>query len=98
MKELIALIIQILIFYLIPLFGLDNPMGMVLLIAIITFIISILVGIISDKKIKYLYPLMVSLLFIPSVFIFYNESALVHSIWYLIISYIGIIIGSIFKK
>ena len=35
------------------------------------------------------------MLFIPSVFIYYNESALIHSLWYFISSGTGMIVGSI---
>ena len=37
--------------------------------------------------------LLVSVLFIPSVFIYYNDSALIHSIWYLVISSVGLLIA-----
>ena len=50
-------------------------------------------GCISKEKIKYLYPVIISILFIPSVFIYYNESALIHAVWYLVISCIGMIVG-----
>ena len=38
------------------------------------------------------------ILFIPSVFIYYNESALIHSVWYLVISSIGLLVGTIIYK
>lgn len=96
LKEIIILIIQLLVFYLLPLFaGPTDAMGMVFLIILSVFILGSILGIISNQKIKYLYPLVISILFIPSVFIYYNESALVHIVWYFIISYIGILIGSI---
>lgn len=96
LKEFIILIIQLLVFYILPLFaGPTDAMGMVLLIIISVFILGLTIGIISNQKIKYLYPLVISILFIPSVFIYYNESALVHSIWYFVVSYIGLLIGSI---
>lgn len=96
LKEIIILIIQLLVFYVFPLFaGPTDTMGMVFLIILSVFILGFILGIISNKKIKYLYPLIISILFIPSVFIYYNESALVHAIWYLVISIIGLLIGSI---
>ena len=96
-KEIIILILQLLVFYVLPIF-IDsyNPFGMVLLIILLTFILSIIIGIILKNKIKYLYPMIISLLFIPSVFIFYNESALIHSIWYLVVSYLGLGLGTLF--
>ena len=98
-KEIIILIIHMFMFYIFPLFtGPTDAMGMVFLIIITTFILSIIIGSISKEKIKYLYPIIIAILFIPSVFIYYNESALVHSIWYLIVSIIGLILGTIIYK
>lgn len=98
-KELIILLIQLLMFYIYPLLvEMDNPFGMVLMIILITFILSTIIGRVIKEKIKYLYPIIISLLFIPSVFIYYNESALVHSLWYLVVSYIGIGFGTLMYK
>ena len=98
-KELIILIIQLLMFYVFPLTaGPTDAMGMVVLIIIVTFILSIMIGSLSKEKIKYLYPIIISLLFIPSVFIYYNESALIHSLWYLFVSSIGLLIGLLIYK
>ena len=96
LKELIILLIQLFMFYIFPLFaGPTDIMGMVVIIILITLILSIIIGNLSKEKIKYLYPVIISLLFIPSVFIYYNESALIHSIWYFTVSSIGIVIGTI---
>ena len=98
-KELIILIIQLFMFYIFPLFaGPTDAMGMVFLIWLSTILLGILMGIISPKKVKYLYPIIISILFIPSIFIYYNESALVHSLWYLVSSSIGLLIGIIINK
>lgn len=94
LKEFIILLLQIFMFYIFPLFaGPTDAMGMVLLIIIATFTLSVTLGLFSRFKIKYLYPIIIFIIFIPSVFIYYNESALVHSIWYLIISILGLISG-----
>ena len=90
-KEIIIGILQLLLFYVLPLFaGPTDAMGMVFLIIVGTFILSLLIGILSNNKIKYFY----SIIFIPSVFIYYNESALIHSVWYLVVANIGLFIGS----
>lgn len=97
--EIIAFVIQMFMFYIFPLFaGPTDAMGMVLLILISTIVLSMIVSSISCKKIKYVYPIVVSILFIPSVFIYYNESALIHTIWYLVSGYIGCIIGTVIHK
>lgn len=93
-KEILVLLLQLFMFYIFPLFaGPTDAMGMVVLIIISTFILSIVIGIISKEKTKYLYPIIIAILFIPSVLIHYNETALIHSIWYLVISSIGMGIG-----
>lgn len=99
LKEIIILIIQIFMFYIFPLFaGPTDAMGMVFLILVTTFILSIILASISKEKTKYFYPILVSIIFIPSVFIHYNSSALIHSLWYLVISIIGMLIGTIVNK
>lgn len=95
-KEFIILILQLFMFYIFPMFaGPTDAMGMVLLIWLSTIILAMILAVISTKKIKYLYPIIIGVLFIPSVFIYYNESALVHSLWYLVSSSVGLFIGSI---
>lgn len=99
LKEIIILAIQLFMFYISPLFaGPTDTMGMVLLIILATLLLSIIIGSISKEKIKYLYPIIVAILFIPSIFIYYNESALIHSIWYLVVSSIGLLVGTIIYK
>lgn len=72
--------------------------GMVVLINLATLLLSAVIGLISDKKMKYLYPIITAILFVPSVFIYYNETALIHSVWYLVVSSVGMIIGAILRK
>lgn len=98
LKEIVILFIQLVMFYIFPLFMyLYGPIGTVMLIIVTTFILSIVLSLISKNKIKYLYPLAISIIFIPSIYIYYNESALVHSIWYLVVSATGLSIGTITK-
>lgn len=99
LKEIIILLIQLFMFYIFPLFaGPTDAMGMVLLILIVTFILSIIIASVSKEKWKYFYPIVISVLFIPSVFIYYNDSALIHAVWYLVDSSVGLLIGtSIYK-
>ena len=52
----------------------------------------------EEFKWKYIYPIIISILFIPSVFIYYNSSALIHAVWYLVDSGIGFLIGLIIYK
>ena len=102
-KEIVILLMELFMFYIFPLFaGPTDAIGMVFLIILMTFLLGIIMGCISKSKIKFLYPVIVAILFIPSVFIYYNESALIHSVWYLVVSSIGLLMGimlrSIFRK
>lgn len=99
LKEIIIVLLQLFMFYIFPLFaGPTDAMGMVLLIILATLILATILGITSNNKIKYGYPILVALLFIPSIWIYYNESALIHSVWYLVISLVGLFIGTAINK
>ena len=90
---------QILLFYLLPLFaGPTDAMGMVFLMLAGTLALSILMGLLPCRTIKYIYPLITAAIFVPSVFLYYNESALVHALWYLIVSLVGVGIGALARK
>ena len=92
---IVLVLLQMFMFYIFPLFaGPTDAIGMVLLILIATFILSFICGFL-ENRIKYIFPILIAILFIPSVFIYYNESALVHSVWYFVISLIGLSFSSI---
>ena len=94
-KELICLFLQLVMFYIFPLCaGPTDAMGMVVIILGTTLLFAMVLGTFSRNKVKYLYPIVVSILFLPSVFIYYNETALIHAIWYLVDSYIGLMFGT----
>lgn len=96
LNEIIILLIQMFMFYVFPLFsGPTDAMGLVFLIWVSTIILGIILTLVSNKKIKYLYPIIIAILFIPSVYIYYNESALIHSVWYLVSSSFGMLLGFI---
>ena len=93
-KELIIFVLQLLAFYILPLFaGPTDIMGLVLLIIITTFALSLVISVISNNKTKYLYPIVTAVVFLPTVPIYYNSSALIHSVWYLVVSGVGLLIG-----
>ena len=97
-KELTALAIQMFMFYIFPLFaGPTDAMGMVFLILFSAILLGFLLGIFCKGWIKFLYPVAIAVLFVPSVPIYYNESALVHAVWYLVVSAAGMAVGSLFR-
>lgn len=90
--------IQLFMFYIFPLFaGPTDAMGMIFLILLTTFLLSIAMGICSGRRLKFFYPLFVSALFVPSVFIHYNTSALIHAGWYFADACIGLCIGLLLR-
>lgn len=98
-KETAILLLQLFMFYIFPLFaGPTDAMGMVILILLATLLLSLLLGCISDKRIKYLYPPMIAIAFIPSVFLYYNASALVHALWYAVVSTVFLLMGTGIRK
>ena len=99
LKEIILLLIQLFMYYFFPLFASPTDViGMIVLIIFVTFLLGILMGLISENEVKVLWPVAVSIIFIPSVFIYYNETAMVHALWYLVVSSIGLLLGIIIRK
>ena len=94
-KEIIILVLQVLLFYLLPLTaGPGDEMGLVAILILSAFALSVILGAISDEKIRFLYPLAAGIFFIPSVFIYYNGTALIQAVWYAVITAVGIAIGT----
>ena len=86
-------LIQLLLFYVLPLFaGPADTMGLVVLLLIGTFVLSLAAGTLR-MNFKYLYPAFAALAFVPSAFIHYNSSALIHALWYLIDAALGLLWG-----
>ena len=103
LKEVIIFLVQLLGFYILPLFaGPTDAMGLVVLLLMGTALLSLILGIISNSELKYVYPFATAIVFIPTVFIYYNYTAIVHSTWYMVVSLVCLLIGTvinlIFKK
>ena len=95
----VYLIVIILAFYVLPAFINDTGTGiffLIILTPIICFVTSIIYGIRHSFNLIFL--LIIMILFIPTIFIFYNESAAVYVLIYSIIATIGNLLGSLIKK
>lgn len=98
-KEAILTAAQLFMFYIFPLFaGPTDSMGMVALILLATFLLSTAMGSVSTCKMRFLYPLAASALFLPTVFIHYNASAWIHAVWYFVDSLLGFGIGLLIRQ
>jgi len=95
----VYLIVITLAFYVLPAFINDTGTGiffLIILTPIICFVTSIIYGIRHSFNLIFL--LIIMILFIPTIFIFYNESAAVYVLIYGIIATIGNLLGSLIKK
>ena len=93
------LLVNIAAFYFLPTVISDTGSAMaVMLIGIpaICFATAIVFG--ARHSFQWLYPVIVAVLFVPTVFIFYNSTAWVYSIAYGVIAAIGSFIGKLCFK
>ena len=86
-------------FYLIPILIQNTGSGMFILlivIPLITLITSIIYGL--RNVFDFIYPLIVAILFIPTLFIYYNASAWTYILVYSMIAVIGELLGKTLQK
>ena len=98
-KNWIYYLIIFIAFYLVPILIKDTGSGMFILlivIPLITLITSIIYGL--RNTFDFIYPLIVAILFIPTLFIYYNTSALVYVIAYSMIAVIGELLGETVQR
>lgn len=93
------LVVTLMDFYLLPLLIKDTGSAMMMLLVVvplICFVCSMLYG--AKNSFHWLYAMNVAILFIPTIFIFYNSSAWVYIVGYSLIAFIGNVIGMIIYK
>lgn len=99
MKKTIPYLLLAFVFYIIPLLMQDTGSSMFILLVIIPkicLIISIIYG--MKNYFNWKFPLITMAMFIPTIFIFYNNSATIYIFVYGIVALIGNYLGSIFYK
>ena len=98
-KMLPYLLINIGMFYLLPTLMIDTGSAMIILLILMPlgcFLTSLAYGV--KNSFSWLYPIFVMLVFIPSIFIFYNESAFVYVFAYGVISLVESFLGASFNR
>ena len=98
-KNWIYYFIILIAFYIVPMLIKDTGSGMFILlivIPLITLITSIIYGL--RNTVDFIYPLLVAILFIPTLFIYYNTSAWVYVIAYSMVAVIGELLGKTLQK
>ena len=86
-------------YYLLPLFGKDTGSFMLILLVlmpIVCFASAFWYGI--KRGLALTFPLIIAILFVPSVFLFYNYTAWVYAVVYGIIGLIGNLAGGLLFK
>lgn len=98
-KMIPYLIIAMATFYILPLFGKDTGYFMIMFLAVFP-LLSFNIGLIYGMKSGFngLLPLLLGGIFLPSIFIYYNISAILYFPAYQTITFIGNIIGNFIRK
>jgi predicted anti-sigma-YlaC factor YlaD len=94
-----ALLLTVITFYLFPLLIVDTGSGMfalLLLIPAFCFLTAFLFGLLAG--IQWLYPLLIAVLFLPTIWIYYNSSAWIYVIPYTILALVGNLTGGLIRK
>lgn len=97
LKELIIVIIEIAFLYLFPLIPMGNKDAHIILLMVITLIIGIVGVAISNKKIKFLFPLFTTIMVIPTMFMYYEPRVYGNIFWMFVFSLLAVIIGEVLR-
>lgn len=98
-KMLPYILVMILDFYLMPLLIKDTGLAILMLLVVIPFIClvcSIIYG--SKNGFNLLFCVIVTLLYVPTIFVFYNSSAWVYVVGYGVVTIVGNFIGMLINK
>ncbi len=98
-KGLIFLIIQLVIFYVLPLFaGPTDIMGLVFIQFATTFILAFIVGLFTKSDLKFIFPVVATVSFIPAIMIYYNYTAYIYLVYYAVSTVVGVALGTGLRK
>ncbi len=97
LKELIIAIIEIAFLYLFPLIPMGNKDAHIILLMVITLIIGIVGVAISDKKIKFLFPILTTIMVVPTMFMYYEPRVYGNIFWMFVFSFLAVIIGELLR-
>ena len=97
LKELIIAGIELALIFLFPLIPMGNKDAHIILIMALTIIIGIIGIAISDKKIKFLFPVFTTILVVPTMFMYYEPRVYGNIFWMFVFSLLAVIIGEILR-
>lgn len=97
LKEIIIAIIEIAFLYLFPLIPMGNRDAHIILLLVITLIVGIIGVAISDKKIKFLFPIFATIMVVPTMFMYYEPRVYGNIFWMFVFSALAVIIGEVLR-
>ena len=97
LKELIIAGIELALIFLFPLIPMGNKDAHIILIMALTLIIGIIGIAISNKKIKFLFPVFTTILVVPTMFMYYEPRVYGNIFWMFVFSLLAVIIGEVLR-
>lgn len=97
LKELIIAGIEIAFIYLFPLIPMGNKDAHIILLMVITLIVGIVGVAISNKKIKFLFPIFTTIMVVPTMFMYYEPRVYGNIFWMFVFSLLAVIIGELLR-
>ncbi len=97
LKELIIAGIEIAFLYLFPLIPMGNRDAHIILLLVISLVVGIVGVAISDKKIKFLFPVFSTIMVVPTMFMYYEPRVYGNIFWMLVFSTLAVIIGELLR-
>ena len=97
LKELIIAGIELALILLFPLIPMGNKDAHIILIMAFTLIVGIIGVAISNKKIKFLFPLFTTILVVPTMFMYYEPRVYGNIFWMFVFSLLAVIIGEVLR-
>lgn len=97
LKELIIAGIELALIFLFPLIPMGNKDAHIILIMALTLIVGIIGVAISNKKIKFLFPLFTTILVVPTMFMYYEPRVYGNIFWMFVFSLLAVIIGEVLR-
>lgn len=97
LKELIIAGIELALIFLFPLIPMGNKDAHIILIMALTLIIGIIGIAISDKKLKFLFPVFTTILVVPTMFMYYEPRVYGNIFWMFVFSLLAVIIGELLR-
>ncbi len=97
LKEFVIAIIETALLFLFPLIPMGNKDAHIILLLVLTLIVGIVGVAISDKKIKFLFPVLATVMVVPTMFMYYEPRVYGNIFWMFVFSLLAVIIGEILR-